>query len=91
LFAFVLVSAGVLILRRTRPDLPRGFRVPAAPVVAVLSVLACVYLMLNLIGETWVRFAVWLAIGFVIYFAYGRRHSRLAKPEQEVLARQPTA
>ncbi len=90
LFAFALVSAGVLVLRRTRPDLPRGFRVPAAPVVAVLSVLACVYLMLNLIGETWVRFVVWLALGFVIYFGYGRRHSRLAKADREVQARQPT-
>jgi basic amino acid/polyamine antiporter, APA family len=65
--------------------------VPAAPIVAVLSVLACVYLMLNLIGETWVRFVVWLALGFVIYFGYGRRHSRLAKADRKVPARQPTA
>ena len=86
LFAFVLVSAGVLVLRRTRPDLPRGFRTPAAPVVSVLAVLACVYLMLNLIGETWVRFVVWLLIGFVIYFAYGRRHSRLARQEDARVA-----
>jgi APA family basic amino acid/polyamine antiporter len=81
----------VLVLRRTRPELPRGFRVPAAPVVALLSVLACVYLMLNLIGETWVRFVIWLAIGFVIYFGYGRRHSRLAAREREAPARQPIA
>ena len=90
LFAFVLVSAGVLVLRRTRPDLPRGFRTPAAPVVAVLAVLSCVYLMLNLIGETWVRFVLWLLIGFVIYFAYGRRHSRLARQDTEVPAGQRT-
>ena len=77
LFAFVLVSIGVLVLRRTRPDLPRSFRTPAAPLVALLSVVMCVYLMLNLTGETWVRFLVWLVIGFVIYFAYSRSHSRL--------------
>ncbi|MGH1565622.1 amino acid permease [Mumia sp. DW29H23] len=80
LFAFVLVSVGIVILRRTRPDLPRGFRVPAATLVAVLAVIACVYLMLNLVGETWVRFLVWMALGFVVYFAYGRRHSRIGRP-----------
>ncbi|WP_262852776.1 amino acid permease [Mumia quercus] len=79
LFAFVLVSVGVVILRRTRPDLPRGFTVPGATLVAVLAVIACVYLMLNLVGETWVRFLVWMALGFVVYFTYGRRHSRLGR------------
>jgi APA family basic amino acid/polyamine antiporter len=83
LFAFILVSIGVLVLRRTRPDLPRGFRTPAAPVVAVTSVLMCVYLMLNLTGETWLRFLIWMAIGFVVYFAYGRSHSRLGQRERE--------
>ncbi|WP_028472895.1 amino acid permease [Nocardioides alkalitolerans] len=78
LFAFILVSIGVVILRRTRPDLPRAFRTPAVTVVASLSVLLCGYLMLNLTGETWVRFAVWMAIGFVVYFAYGSRRSNLA-------------
>ncbi|UPK77016.1 amino acid permease [Nocardioidaceae bacterium SCSIO 66511] len=77
LFAFVLVSVGVVLLRRRRPDLERSFRVPAAPVVAALAVLMCVYLMLNLPGETWVRFLIWMAIGLVVYFAYGRSHSRL--------------
>jgi basic amino acid/polyamine antiporter, APA family len=77
LFAFILVSVGVVILRRTRPDLPRVFRVPAAPVVATLAVLLCVYLMLNLTGGTWLRFVIWMAIGLIVYFAYGRRHSRL--------------
>jgi APA family basic amino acid/polyamine antiporter len=79
LFAFILVSIGVLILRRTRPDLPRAFRTPAAPVVALLATLLCVYLMLNLTGATWVRFLVWMGIGVVVYFGYGRRHSRLGQ------------
>jgi APA family basic amino acid/polyamine antiporter len=86
LFAFVLVSIGVVILRRTRPDLPRGFRTPAAPLVAALAVVSCVYLMLNLIGETWVRFLVWMAIGLVVYFGYSRRHSRLAQRAHEPAA-----
>lgn len=77
LFAFVLVSAGVIILRRTRPDLERSFRVPAVPWVPILSILACLWLMLNLSVATWLRFIVWLILGFVIYFAYGHSHSRL--------------
>jgi APA family basic amino acid/polyamine antiporter len=81
LFAFILVSIGVVILRRTRPDLPRAFRTPVAPLVATLSTIMCLYLMLNLKGETWVRFLVWMAIGIVVYFAYGRRHSRLGQRE----------
>jgi basic amino acid/polyamine antiporter, APA family len=82
LFAFMLVSVGVLVLRRTRPDLPRAFRTPAVYLVATLSVLLCGYLMLNLIGETWLRFFIWMLIGLVVYFAYGRTHSRLARAEQ---------
>ncbi len=83
LFAFILVSVGVVILRRTRPDLPRAFRVPAAPLVAVLAVLSCLYLMLNLLGETWVRFGVWMAMGFVVYFLYGISHSRVGQRAQQ--------
>ena len=63
LFAFVLVSIGVIVLRRTRPDLERGFRVPFVPVVPILSVLACLWLMLNLSVETWLRFIVWMVVG----------------------------
>jgi APA family basic amino acid/polyamine antiporter len=80
LFAFVLVSIGVIVLRRTRPDLKRSFRVPWVPLVPVLSVLACFYLMLNLPGETWLRFSVWMVIGVAVYFAYGRSHSRFNTP-----------
>ncbi|MGV9819604.1 amino acid permease [Nocardia xishanensis] len=79
LFAFVLVSLGVLVLRRTRPDLPRGFRVPLVPFIPILGVLSCLWLMLNLSVETWLRFLVWMAIGLVIYFAYSRRNSQLGK------------
>lgn len=78
LFAFLLVSAAVPILRRTKPDVKRPFRVPFSPLVPILSGLACVYLMVNLVVETWIRFLVWLALGLVIYFAYGRRNARLA-------------
>ncbi|THE08973.1 amino acid permease [Microbacterium oleivorans] len=79
LSAFVLVSVGVIVLRRRRPDLERGFRVPLSPWLPAVSAAVCIYLMLNLTVETWLRFLIWLAIGFVIYFAYSRRHSRLAK------------
>ncbi|GAA1221863.1 amino acid permease [Pseudonocardia alaniniphila] len=77
LFAFVLVSVGVVVLRRTRPDLPRGFRTPLVPLVPVLSVLACLWLMINLSVETWLRFVIWMLIGIVVYAFYGRTHSRL--------------
>ncbi len=79
LFAFVVVSAGVLILRRTRPDLDRSFRVPVVPVVATLSVLACVWLMVNLSVETWLRFVIWMVLGVVVYFVYGSAHSRVGR------------
>ena len=82
LFAFVLVSVGVVLLRRAQPDLPRAFRVPAAPLVATLAVLSCTYLMLNLPGETWLRFGIWMVLGFVVYGLYGRTHSRLARDQR---------
>ena len=77
LFAFILVAIGVIALRRTRPDLPRAFRCPGVPVVPVLSVLASLYLMLNLPAATWLRFLIWMAVGFVVYFLYAARRSRL--------------
>ncbi|HEX8346030.1 MAG TPA: amino acid permease [Actinoplanes sp.] len=79
LFAFVVVSVAVPVLRRTRPELRRPFRVPLSPVIPVLSALACLYLMTNLSVETWLRFLAWLAIGLVIYLVYGRRHNRLVE------------
>jgi APA family basic amino acid/polyamine antiporter len=83
LFAFILVSVGVVVLRRARPDLPRSFRVPAAPLVAALAVLLCLYLMLNLTGDTWIRFGIWMALGLVVYFVYGQRHSRVGRREAD--------
>ncbi|MEA2298651.1 MAG: basic amino acid/polyamine antiporter, family [Solirubrobacteraceae bacterium] len=80
LFAFVLVALGIPVLRRTRPDLERKFRTPLVPLVPILSVLASVYLMLNLPAATWLRFFVWMAVGLVVYFAYGARRSRLRDP-----------
>ncbi|MFJ8027057.1 amino acid permease [Streptomyces sp. NPDC096311] len=82
LFAFVVVAIGVVILRRTRPDLPRSFRTPLVPLVPIVSVLASLWLMLNLPAETWLRFAIWMVIGFVVYFLYGRSHSRLERHEE---------
>ena len=87
LFAFVLVAAGVLVLRRTRPDLRRGFRCPGVPVVPVLAMLTSFYLMLNLPAETWLRFVIWMAIGIVVYFAYSARHSRLSTDPNYASAR----
>ncbi|MFI9454968.1 amino acid permease [Amycolatopsis sp. NPDC052450] len=83
LFAFVLVSAGVLVLRKTRPDLPRAFRVPLVPLIPILAIIACVWLMLNLTVLTWLRFLAWMALGVVIYFAYSRRNSLLGKQNKD--------
>jgi APA family basic amino acid/polyamine antiporter len=75
LFAFVLVSAGVIVLRRSRPDLQRGFRAPGVPWLPIAAICACAWLMLNLTALTWVRFGVWLVVGTAIYLGYGLRHS----------------
>jgi len=82
LFAFIVVAIGVIILRNTRPDLPRSFRTPLVPFLPIVSVLASLWLMLNLPAETWLRFAIWMVIGFFVYFLYGRSHSRLARSEE---------
>ena len=81
LFAFVLVSAGVIVLRRTRPDLERGFRAPLVPLLPIVSIVACVWLMLNLTGLTWIRFGIWMVVGVAVYLLYGRRKSVLGRRE----------
>lgn len=91
LSAFVLVSFGVPLLRRSRPDLRRGFRVPWSPVLPILSGVACLWLMLNLTTLTWLRFAVWLVLGAVVYATYSYRHSRLGRGEQVELVGDPLA
>ncbi len=83
LFAFALVAVGIIVLRRRDPDRPRPFRTPWVPFLPILSVAFCFYLIANLPPLTWLRFVLWMAIGAVIYFNYGVRHSRmrrLAKP-----------
>src|SRR3954462_10514794 len=77
LFAFILVCLGVWIMRVRRPDIPRGFTVPALPVVAVLGVFTCGAMIYGLGWTNWARLFAWLAIGMIFYFGYGRRHSRL--------------
>jgi basic amino acid/polyamine antiporter, APA family len=78
LFAFIVVSAGVIVLRRTQPERKRGFRMPGVPWLPLFSVACCLVLMLSLPLETWVRFVVWLVIGLVIYTLFSRKHSRMA-------------
>ncbi|TGE31185.1 amino acid permease [Desulfosporosinus sp. Sb-LF] len=81
LSAFVFVSMGVMVLRKTQPDLHRSFRVPWVPLVPILAAFFCLFLMFQLPLITWIRFVVWLVIGLAIYFGYGIHHSTLAKPE----------
>ena len=81
LFAFVIVNIGVIVLRRTAPDLERGFRVPLVPWFPLIGTALCIYLMTQLEAVTWLRFGGWLLLGVVIYFVYGRTHSRLQRGE----------
>ena len=76
LFAFILVSAGVIVLRKKQPERKRGFRVPWVPLLPGISIVCCLVLMLSLPLETWIRFFVWLVIGLFIYFFYGQKRTR---------------
>jgi APA family basic amino acid/polyamine antiporter len=84
LFAFILVCAGVWIMRVKRPDLERGFRVPAAPVVSILGIVVCGAMIYGLGWTNWMRLIVWLLIGFIFYFGYGKSHSRINAPPPEM-------
>jgi APA family basic amino acid/polyamine antiporter len=79
LLAFVIVCAAVLIMRRTHPTTPRPFRAPLFPFVPIMGILTCLLLMFSLPSENWWRLIIWLAIGFAVYFAYGRKHSVIAR------------
>lgn len=82
LLAFVLVCAGVIVLRRTHPELPRAFKTPLVPLVPILGILACVAMMISLPGDTWLRLILWLAVGFIIYFGYSIKNSKLNNPDK---------
>lgn len=90
LFAFLVVSVAVIVLRRTKPDLHRPFRVPLSPWLPALSAVACLGMMASLATETWIRFVVWMVIGLAIYVGYGRRHSHLAVRQEELELPVPT-
>jgi APA family basic amino acid/polyamine antiporter len=79
LLAFTLVCAGVLVLRRTGPNLPRPFRTPWVPLVPVLGIASCGLQMYFLPGITWLNLIIWLGLGFIVYFGYSRKHSKLAQ------------
>lgn len=83
LFAFVVVAIAVIVLRRTQPDMERPFRTPWVPFLPIVTVASCLGLMASLKVDTWLRFLVWLALGFVVYFAYGYRHSKLNKAAKQ--------
>jgi basic amino acid/polyamine antiporter, APA family len=84
LFAFILVCAGVWIMRVRSPELERGFRVPAAPLVAILGIIVCGAMIYGLGWTNWMRLIIWLLIGLVFYFAYGKHHSRITAPPPEL-------
>jgi basic amino acid/polyamine antiporter, APA family len=86
LFAFVIVCAAVLIMRRTNPEAERPFRVPLYPFVPILGILTCLLLMFSLPVENWYRLIAWMALGFVVYFLYGHKHSELRKRDEPVVA-----
>jgi APA family basic amino acid/polyamine antiporter len=86
LLAFLLVCVGVLVLRRTAPEVVRPFRVPWVPWVPVLGGLACLAQMLSLPRSTWERLVIWMAVGFVIYFLYSRQRARERRLERKGLA-----
>jgi APA family basic amino acid/polyamine antiporter len=79
LFAFVLVCIGIMILRKRMPEVPRAFKTPLVPFVPIMGIIVCVYLMYALPMESWFRLAIWLALGLLIYFVYGKNNSKLQK------------
>lgn len=85
LFAFMLVNLGVIILRRTKPDMDRPFKTPLVPFFPIIGILLCGWLMIDLPGTTWIRFVIWLAVGMLIYVFYGYKHSRLRQDKRSAV------
>jgi hypothetical protein len=81
LLAFVIVCVGVMVLRYARPNIPRPFRTPLVPIVPILGILICGYMMYSLPSDTWTRLVVWMVVGLAIYFLYGKRNSRIGNAE----------
>ncbi|HRE24973.1 MAG TPA: amino acid permease, partial [Bacteroidia bacterium] len=81
LFAFMLVAAGVIIMRKTNPDAKRTFRTPLVPLVPILGIIVCGAMIFGLGWPNWSRLLMWLALGFVIYFGYSAKHSKLRNPK----------
>lgn len=77
LLAFVLVCIGIMVMRKTMPDAPRSFKTPLVPLVPILGIIVCVFMMASLPGASWVRLLIWMALGIMIYFVYGKKKSRL--------------
>lgn len=88
LLTFGMVGVGIIILRKTHPNLERGFRVPLVPVLPLVSCLCCLFLMVNLPGSTWLYFSGWLVLGIVVYFGYSRHHSKLQGGKTEEIRKQ---
>lgn len=85
LLAFVMVCIGILILRKKQPNLERPFKTPFVPLVPILGILTCVLMMISLPFDTWLRLIVWLAIGFIIYFIYGKKNSKLRNSKTDII------
>jgi len=90
LLAFVLVSAGVWVMRRSHPDVPRPFRTPMVPLIPILSIVASGVLIVSLSYLTQLRLLAWLVIGLIIYFTYGRKHSKVQQVDKSVREPKPT-
>ncbi|EFK56744.1 amino acid permease [Sphingobacterium spiritivorum] len=85
LFAFTLVCIGILVLRKTAPDIERPFRTPLVPLIPILGVIVCVTMMASLPIQSWERLGIWLGIGMIIYFIYGKKHSKIRKQHEQGL------
>jgi APA family basic amino acid/polyamine antiporter len=83
LFAFCLVCIGIIVLRKTEPDLKRPFRTPFVPLIPILGVLVCVVMMGSLPKESWERLGIWMLVGVVIYYLYGKKRSKIRNAMKE--------